>query len=304
MNINNLPNLNESVLKGLDFFIKNQPAKLNLKKIPLCFVVGSVNGYNTGRILFTGRPALFADEGNFKEMLKIYQPLIKNKNLPEAIIISASGEKDSIWQITTAKKAGLKTTLLTCTANSTGTRLADCHFIFKKFPEPYSYNFTTYLGMILGLTKEKPQTIKKFLKTIKVPVGFKKYDYFSFILPDRFKPIVDMLNVKDDEMFGPYSSLRAYSEGNARHAKFICQSKKELVISFGKNIYFGDTKNRWSINLPKKAQAGLVVSLSYYLAGLIQASRPPYFKKGLANYCLKTGPKPYGRKEPFPIIVE
>ncbi len=304
MKNNNLPDLNASVMDGLNFFIKNKPVKLDLKKQEPGFVVGSVNAYNTGRMLFGDKPVFFADEGNFLEQLKIYRPLIKAGTIKEAIIISASGEKDSIWEIKAAKKAGLKTTLLTCNANSTGAKLANKFVAWQKSPEPYSYNFSTYLGMILSLTKENPKKIKNFLSAIKLPKNFRDYKYFTFILPDRFRPIVDMINVKDDELFGPYSSLRGYSEGNARHAKFICPSEKELVISFGKNKFFGQPKNRWDINLPKQTNYGLALAVSYYLIGFIQASRPAYFKKGLSNYCLKTGPKPYGQKKPFSVIVK
>lgn len=303
MDSKNIPNLNAIVLKGLDFFIKNKTLKLNLRHQSFCFVVGSVNAYNTGRMLFHEQATLLADEGNFLAQLKTYKNLIKNKSLKEAIIISASGEKDSIWEIKAAKKAGLKTTLLTCNADSTGAKLADKVFCFRKIAEPYSYNFSTYLGMILSGTQENPAKIKAALKKIKVPRNFKKYSFFTFILPDKFKAIVDMINVKDDELFGPYSSLRAYSEGSARHAKFICPSSKELVISFGKNNYFGLLKNRWEINLPKESDFGLVLSFSYYLTGLIQASKPAYFKKSITNYCLTSGPKPYGQKKPFEIIV-
>lgn len=304
MTYNNLPNLNETILAGLSFFEKNKPTLLNLKNKSFFFVVGSGNALNTGHMLFSGQPALFADESNFRDLLKTYRPLLKNRVIKEAYIISASGEKDSIWEIKEAKKAGLKTTLLTCNKNSTGAQLADKHFSFRNNTEPYPYNFSTYLGMLLSATHENPAFIKKYLKNLKIPKNFSKYSFFSFILPDEYKPIVDMLNVKDDELFGPYSSLRAYNEGNARHAKFICKSKRELVISFGKNIYFGDKKNRWEISLPKNANYGLILSLSYYLSGLIQAIKPAYFKKDIADYCLNTGPKPYGMKKPFKIIVD
>jgi len=303
MDSKNILNLNAIVLKGLDFFIKNKTLRLNLKHQSFCFVVGSVNAYNTGRMLFHDQAALLADEGNFLAQLKTYKNLIKNKSLKEAIIISASGEKDSVWEIKAAKKAGLKTTLLTCSANSTGAGLADKVYSFRKIAEPYSYNFSTYLGLILSATQENPVKIKALLKKIKPPRHFKKYSFFTFILPDKFKAIVDMINVKDDELFGPYSSLRAYAEGSARHAKFICTSDKELVISFNKNHYFGSLKNRWEINLPKEANFGLVLSLAYYLCGLIQALKPAYFKKGIANYCLNSGPRPYKQKKPFAIIV-
>lgn len=303
MNYNNLPNLNETVLAGLDFFIKNKPPRLKFKNCPR-LIVGSVNAYNTGRMLFGRQAAIFADEGNFREILKIYRPLIKNKTIKEAIVISASGEKDSIWEIKAAQAAGLQTWLLTCNGQSTGAKLADKLIVSQKIPEPYSYNFSTYVGLLLGATGEKAQAIKNFLGRLKIPTNLKKYSFFTFILPDKFKAIVDMLTVKDDELFGPYSSLRAYSEGNARHAKFIARSARELVISFGQNKYFGETKNRWKLSLPKNADFGLVLSLSYYLVGLIQKQKTAYFKKGIANYCLKTGPKPYGQKKPFAVMVK
>ena len=300
-----LPDLSKTVLDGLDFFSgQNRPPRLKLKKPGLIFVVGSVNAHHTGRLLFSQQAALFADESNFNDLLKIYRPLIKKKTIKEAIIISASGEKDSVWEIKAAKKAGLKTSLLTCRADSTAARLADLCHVFNKFPEPYSYNFSTYLGMLLSLSGENPVLIKKYLQKIKKPTNFSRYHYYSFILPDRFRPLADMLNVKDDELFGPYSSLRAYSEGQARHAKFIVSSPQELVISFGPNPYFGLVKNRWEIKLPPRTDFALILSLAYYLTGLIQSSQPPYFKKGLPAYCRQTGPLPYKQKKPFPLIVE
>jgi len=298
-----IPGLRKIVLDGLNFFSKNQPPRLDFKASVSRFVVGSVNAYNTGRMLFAGQAALLADEGNFSELLKTYRGLIKNKTIKEAVIVSASGEKDSIWEIKAAKKAGLKTVLLTCNADATGAKLANQTIAFRKIAEPYSYNFSTYLGMILSVTGEDPKSIRKFLSNLKIPTRFRTSKYFSFILPDRYKAIVDMLKVKDDELFGPYSSLRAYPEGSARHAKFICQSKRELIISFGPNKYFGDPGQRWEIKLPAQADFGFILSLAYYLAGLIQDQKPDYFKRGLSGYCLKTGPKPYGQSRPFPIIV-
>jgi len=303
-NMEKLPDLDAIVLAGLDFFKKTSRPAIALEQSgALTLVVGSVNAFHTARLLFNSRPAIFADESDLREKLTIFQALIKNGSLREAIIISASGEKDSIWEIEAVKKYGLKTTLLTCRENSSAGRLADISYVFEKYPEPYSYNFSTYLGMILSFTRENPDKIKKYLLNIKQIPNFKKYTYFSLILPDKFRPIADMLMVKDDELFGPHSSLRAYSEGQARHAKFICPSKKELLISFQKNPYFGLPENRWQLTLPKTAGPGLVLSLSYYLTGLLQKSRPPYFKRGLPEYCLKTGPKPYGQKNPFPLIV-
>ncbi|HBA36795.1 TPA: hypothetical protein DCZ15_02850 [Candidatus Falkowbacteria bacterium] len=302
MTANNLPNLNDSVREALDFFRRNRPPHWQSRS-GLRFVVGSVNAYHTGKMLFSDQAAIFADESDFSTVLKTYRPLIKNKTIKEAVVISASGEKDSVWEVKAAQAAGLKTRLLTCNADSSAAKLADDCVVFNKIPEPYSYNFSTYLGMLLSVTGESATTIKKFLSAVKPPLAFKKSSFFSFVLPDRFRPIADMIMVKDDELFGPYSSLRAYSEGQARHAKFIARSSRELIISFDTTVYFGDAKQRWNIKLPKNADFGLILALSYHLVGLIQKQKPPYFKKGLARFC-RLAPLAYGKKEPWAMIVK
>lgn len=303
MNTTNLPNLNESVLAALNFFAVSRPARLDLKKFSFPLVVGSGNAYNTAQVIFSGRPAIIATESNFREFLKGYRPLIKNKNLKQALVISASGEKDSIWEVRAARAAGLSTTLLTCSPQSSAARLADSVIAYQKLPEPYTYNTSTYLGMILGASGENPAAIKKFLSRLKFPRLFSAYNAYSFILPDEFGPITPMLEIKRHELFGPHLSLRAFSYGEARHAKFVSVWDKELVISLGPNKYYGDKKNRWEINLPKAAGSGLVMALTYYIIGRIQATKPPYFKKNIARYCLE-GPKAYGQSRPFQLIVK
>ena len=104
MNYNNLSTLDETVLAALDFFSQKKPVQLNLKSFYFPIVVGSGNAYNTAKLLFSGQKAIIASESNFKVILKNYQELIKNKIIKEALIISASGEKDSIWEIKLAKK--------------------------------------------------------------------------------------------------------------------------------------------------------------------------------------------------------
>jgi hypothetical protein len=303
MTPNKLPNLNETVIAALDFFEKNQPARLNLKNLGFPLVVGSGNAFNTGQIIFSDKPAIIANESNFKKIITNYKPLIRKKIITQAVIISASGEKDSIWEIKLAKKNGLKTILLTCSPQSTAAQLADQTIVYQKLPEPYTYNVSTYLGMILAGKNEKALGIKKFINTLKLPKDFKKYTAYSFILPDEFGAIAPMLEIKRHELFGPYLSLRAFSFGEARHAKFVNNSAKELVFSFGENKYFGLKKNRLEIKLPKNAGFGLIFALSYYLIGKIQEIKPPYFKKNIASYC-QEAPQAYGHKKAFAIIVE
>ena len=300
-----IPDLNKIVLDSLDFFSLNQPPKLNTNNFSFGFVVGSGNAYNTGQIIFNDQKALFANESNFNELLKNYNSLIKDKVLKEAVIISASGEKDAVWEIKAAKKAGLKTTLLTCEPDSTSAKFADNVLPFRKIAEPYTYNFSTYFGMIISKSGEKAFNIKKDIVKAELgfkKVSFKKYKSFAFILPDKYGPIAEMLNIKHEELFGPFLSLRAFSEGQARHAKFVHPSKDELVISFSENKYFGLAKNRLELNL-KNAGPGLILALSYYIVGLIQGAKTPYFKKDIEAYCEKTGALAYKGKNKFSVIV-
>jgi hypothetical protein len=290
------------VLAALNFFSQNKPARLNLKKFSFPLVVGSGNAYNTGQVIWGDRPALVTNESNFSEILKSYQPLIKNHTLKQAIVISASGEKDSVWEVKAAQKAGLTTTLLTCSPGSAAAQLADKVLVYKKLPEPYTYNTSTYLGIIMGASGESASTIKNLLGHLKFPKNFKNYTAYSFILPDKFGAIAPMLEIKRHELFGPHLSLRAFSSGEARHAKFVNVWDKELVISLGPNKYFGSKNCRWEIKLPANSGPALVMALTYDIIGQIQASKPAYFKKNIAKFC-QEGPRAYGSNKPFPIIV-
>lgn len=297
-----LPNLDKCVLSALDLFSKKLPPKLKANNLPFIIVVGSGNAYNAGKVMFGNQAALFASESDLRETINQYRDLFKKKIIKEALVISASGEKDSIWEINFLKKIGLKTSLLTCSPNSSAAHLADVVYCYDKLAEPYTYNVSTYLGMILSITNEKAKSIKAFIKTLKFP-ELKKYRAYAFILPDKYAAAAQMINIKGHELFGPHLLLRAFTYGEARHAKFVHVWKHELVISLGENKYFGHPSHRWSIKLPAKGGAGLVMALSYYIVGKIQALKPAYYKKSIIQFC-QTGPKAYGSKQPFAVIVK
>ncbi|MFA4942950.1 MAG: hypothetical protein WC564_04915 [Patescibacteria group bacterium] len=299
-----LINLNQAVYNALRFFDEHRPPRSKFQKMEFPLVVGSGNAYNTGTILFADRPAIFADESNFKAIIKKYNSLIKKKVIKEALIISASGEKDSVWELELAKKNKLKTTLLTCSPDSSASKIANQVLAYRKLSEPYTYNTSTYLGMILSATNESPKKILSFLKQIKLPRNFKNYSNYSFILPDQFIEICDMLNIKGRELFGPYLQVRAYSEGHSRHAKFVHRDKNELVIGLGiQNKYFGDPKHHLDIKTPKITDFALMLCLGYSIIGRIQESKPAYFQKNIEKFCQDYGPKAYGSKKPFEVIV-
>lgn len=302
-----LPTLNEIVIESLNFFTKTPPLKLDISKFSLPFVVGSGNALSTGKILFSGKAAIFADESTFALMVKSYKSVIDNGLITDALVISASGEKDSIWELELAKKLHLKTTLLTCKPKSTAAGIADTVHTYKSISEPYTYNTSTYLGMILSTTGEKVLDIKECIHALKLPANFGDfgdYEAYAFLLPDEFIHICPMIEIKRDELFGPHVMIRAVTQGHARHAKFVHPWEKELVISVGtKNEFFGNPNHRWDISMPQSASFGTMIAVTYYLCGLIQKAKPAYFMQNIENFCLDYGPKAYGRPEKFDVIV-
>lgn len=303
-NMQEIPNLSDIVIKTLDFFSKKPPTPLDLSQFSLPFVVGSGNAYNTGMILFSHQAAIFADESNFKQVLPSFQKAIDTKLITQAIIISASGGKDSVWEIEEAKKYGLHTTLLTTKAASPAANSADKVYVSQSIPEPYTYNTSTYMGMILSATGEYPTKIQEYIASLSFPENFDTYKAYAFVIPDSFLNICPMLEIKKDELFGPYVSLRAFSQGHARHAKFVNRTKEELVISIGeKNEYFGDPHARWDIFPPQNLGFAGIMALTYYIVGKIQQAKPQYFKENIEKYVNDYGPKAYGSNKPFDLIV-
>ena len=158
--------------------------------------------------------------------------------------------------------------------------------------------------MILSVTKEKPQEIKQYIASITFPDNFGDYKSYAFVLPDAFLHICPMLEIKKDELFGPHVSLRAFSQGHARHAKFVNRSKDELVITLEKkNEYFGDPNSRWDIFPPKEMGFAGIMALTYYIVGKIQKAKPQYFKENIEKYVTDYGPKAYGSTKPFDLII-
>lgn len=297
-------NLDEAVINALNLFISSPPPEVNISTFSFPIVVGSGNAYNTGQIIFSSSKAIFADESNFKHTIESFQPLIATQAIDSALIISASGEKDAVWETELAKSYKLNTTLLTCNPESSAAQVADQVFAFQKVAEPYTYNTSTYMGMILSTTGESAAEIMSYLTKLKLPDNFSSHKSFSFILPDNYQPICPMLDIKKSELFGPHLSLRAFSQGHARHAKYVIPSEDELVISLDTDSqYYGHPQHRWQLTLPASASYATVLALTYYIIGKIQASQPPYFKDNIAKYVSDYGPKAYGKKQTFELIV-
>lgn len=300
----NIINLDEIVLLTLDFFAENPPPKINVNEFNSPFVVGSGNAFNTGSILFSGKDATMADESNFRTIIESANRTTQEGKPKDVVVISASGGKDSVWEIELAKKYGLKTTLLTTKSQSEAAKIADNIIVFRSIPEPYTYNTSTYMGMILGSEHENPLEIKKFIETLEFPKNFGEYKGYAFVVPDEFMQICPMLEIKQSELFGSKVAIRAFPQGHARHAKFVIRDPEEIVMSLGqKNEFFGDPNHRWDIDLPKDIKYAGIMAATYFIVGKIQASKPPYFKENIARYVNEDGPKAYGGTKPFDLIV-
>lgn len=305
MNQKDIPSLDEIVLQSLDLFTTDSPPSFNPSDYKLPFVVGSGNAYNTGAIIFSSQAAIYADESNLKTLLPAFKDAIKTKLITQAVVLSASGGKDSVWEIELAKKYGLHTTLITTKAESPAAKIADKVYVFKSIAEPYTYNTSTYMGMILGATHENIADIKKAVESLKFPENFDSYESYSFVLPEKYSAICPMLDIKRHELFGPKVSLRAFPQGHARHAKFVIRDKGELVISINeKNEFFGNPENRWDIFLPENANFAMMMAVTYFIVGKMQKSKPQYFKENVEAYTSDYGPKAYGPDtKPFDVIV-
>jgi hypothetical protein len=285
--LKNIPNLDVCVLGALELFSVVKLPKIKMPyKMPL--VVGSGNAEATGRIIFEGGGGIFASESNFEGKLK------NVKGIDGVVLVSASGGKHGPIIAKVSKKYGKHVTLITNTLGSmAGKELDRKHkydeFVFPDQREPYTYNTSTYMGMILGKTRENPEKIKKFIEQrvnkIKLP-DFKKYKKYYLIVPAKFSGIVRMLNVKFIELFGREIARDVETSEYVRHATTIIPSKRELFISFGeKNNTWG--KDRLFIPLPKSVDYGAMMAVAYYIIGKIQGRQEHYFKKNISAYTEK-----------------
>ena len=284
--VKNIPNLDVAVLGALELFVSAKLPEYSVKfKKPL--VVGSVNAAFTGRVLFSDRDVVFADESNFLDKLN------NIKGIDGAILISASGSKHAILIARELKKRNITTFLITNNENAPAKKyiVKENLFVFPKNREPYTYNTSTYMGMMFGHTHEDPAHIYNFIlkKTQKeIKKDFAKYDAYYLLVPEKFSEMKGMFLTKFDEMFQPAVSGRVFTFEESKHAKTVVRSDKELFISFGEeNKYYGPVKNRMHITLPREINYAGFLAIVYYVLGKVQGAYPPYFQKGIAAYCKK-----------------
>jgi len=278
-NPKDLIDLDKCVIDALELFAKHKLKPLNISRFKRPLVVGSGNAAVTGKIIFKDSDAVFADESNYKQKLKSI------KDIDGGILISASGGKHAPIIAKELKKRNKKVILITNNKNALAKPYSDKMYVLPKNPEPYTYNTSTYMGIILSKTKENPKTILNHVKKIKTP-NFKKYDSFYIIVPDEFDNLRELFLTKFDELFGPKISGRVFTPDQTKHAKTVVPSDKEMFISIGyDNKIWG--KHRYNVKLSKSAKAAEFMAITYYIIGKIQKQNPPYFKNNILAYTQK-----------------
>ena len=286
--IDELPNLDTVVLGALELFVTAKLPEADLTQFKRPLVVGSGNAAVTGKLLFDDVDAVFADESSY---------LAKLANIPSidgAFLISASGGKHAIEIGKILAERNIPFELLTNNENAPAKELlppTSVH-VFPKNREPYTYNTSTYLGMILSKTSEDPKEITSFIQNDVVPLiplNLASYDAFYLMVPDVFTEVREMFKTKFDELFGPKLMARVFTFEQTKHAKTVIQGKRELFVSFGEeNTTFGNPEHRLTIPLPQDSDYGAMMAIGYYFIGQIQKQFPPYYKERIVAYAQET----------------
>jgi len=278
-NNSELIDLDVCVINALKLFTKKGIPSLNKINYKRPIILGSGNAQVTGKILFSDIDAVYADESNY------IQKLNNTKNIDGAVIISASGGKHAPIIAQKLKSMNIETILFTNTENSQAEKIVNDTYVFEKNPEPYTYNTSTYLGMILAKTNENPNKILDIIENVKkqIPANLAKYKSFYFIIPNELENAAEMLRTKFNELFGPMIIGRIFTPEQTKHGKTVISSDNELFIGLGyNNEMFGN--NRLNIKLPDDTSYATLISVGYYLIGNIQKVNPPYFKDNIEAY--------------------
>ncbi len=284
--LENIPDLDTVVLGALELFQKETLPQIPFDAYKRPLVVGSGNAEATGRIIFEKTDAIFASESNYEEKLKSIGAI------DGVILVSASGGKHAPIIAKKAKEMGKHVTLITNTPQSEASIELDVintdkEYVFPKNREPYTYNTSTYMGMILGYTGEDPARIASYIRDTIDTIDFSKcasFEKYYLIVPTQFSGIIRMLQVKFIELFGRNMARDVETSEYVKHATTVVPSH-ELFLSFGfENTSWGKEENRINIPLPDWANYGTMMAVAYYVIGKIQKQHPPYFKQHIETY--------------------
>lgn len=280
-----MPDLDVAVLGALELFSQHPPPAIDVQAYRRPLVVGSGNAEATGRILFGDSDAVLASESTIETKLR---------NIPAidgVVLISASGGKHAPGIVETAHKYSKPVTLVTNAPDSPASHAleqeTDHKYVSPKNREPYTYNTSTYMGMILGQSQEDPAKLLDFIQNEVKDSDWPDLSSFSkyyLVVPPEFTDIIRMLQVKFIELFGRRLARDVETSEYVRHATTVVPSD-ELFISFGeKNNTWGEPHQRLFVPLPDNSGYGAMMAVGYYVISQIQAAHPDYFKDNIVEY--------------------
>jgi len=323
-------NLDKVVLDGLDFLAEvqdnNAMPDANLEfKMPL--LVGSGLAINTLRIMYGDRSAVTATESNYQTEFK------KWKGIDGIVIASASGGKHAPGLAAWAGPLGIPTVLITCNPITDAAKYVNKTIVIPSpsmnardkiknpnaEPEPLTYNFATYVGMMMAKSGENARAIKKYIQNEVNPVlerfgRLNDYEAFFGVVPNSLGLLAERGIVKFQELFSQQYGVDFCAEDDSKHAKTLVPTleskqiqinpetgapieyKKELFLNFGgvKPAY-GPENQRLNIPLPNDVDYATATSILYYVVGKIQESHPQMFKLNCAGYT-KEQTKMFGKQ--------
>ena len=275
-----IPTLDTTVLKALDLLERGVPP---FPKLPFSrpLVVGSGNALETGRIIFRDTPATFASESKYQSALEVYKS-------DGAVLISASGGKHSTEIAKTLVSRGVRTLLFTHTmAPPAAVALPpEDVIVFPKNAEPYTYNTSTYFGLIASHEQPSLAAVRTSLDTAlaALPRNFGSYRAYTFVLPSAYSLVVPMLRTKFSELFGGQVTARVFAEEDLKHGKTTIYAEDELYVVFGAadtQILYAESD---TIHLPLGDGYLAALAVTYATIGRIQADKPPYFQNNIERY--------------------
>ncbi len=281
------PSLSQIVLETIDLYSSRRDLpRIDLTQFHTPLIVGSGNGYYTGRILFRNLGAFFATES------EIESKLAHIPSITDVVVVSASGEKHAPIILRAAKKYLKKTFLISSSEKSTGRDIADMTIVMPKIEEPYTYNTSTYFGYMLA---EDPTLdiyrlegfITSTLENQIQQIDFTQYNSFCIVIPDHFVLIREMFETKFIELFGRKIARDVFSYEQMKHATTVVQDDNELFLCFDNvaRIVYGDKQVNLSVFDSTSYAAMMLVG--YYTIGKIQATFPPYFMDSIEEYCTR-----------------
>lgn len=280
------PTLDVAVVAALELFIQKGMITFTLPKFKRALFVGSGNAIVTGQIIahLSKLDAVFADEGSYNSVLETA------KGVDGAILVSASGSKHAISIAKDLQQRKLPTALFTTNPDAPAMDIVGAKrtHIFPRNREPYTYNTSTYMGMILAASKEDPKKILAFITKYVEPLfsQIQKKSAYVLLVEPRFDLVRPLLYTKFDELFGGEITGRIFTTEQTKHAKTVVKSKDEFFISFGfANKFYGYAQNRLTVPLPKWADLGAVMAISYFVVGMIQTKQDAYFAQNIVSYC-------------------